>query len=162
MTLHSSDTDPSDIGVDRNLAYLTYGLLFFSIFFAGAPALVAVALAYSRRDEVSPLIRSHHRFQIFIFWVSFTLALIAGIFFLTTLLSAIASVLKAVDYQGWDQLDHFSLDFSKVSISPATISLGVTTVVMMSLTAIWLVGSSALGTLRLASGRPIRQSGVLR
>ncbi len=162
MTLHSSDTDPSDTGVDRNLTYLTYGLLFFSIFFAGAPALVAVALAYSRRDEVSPLIRSHHRFQIFIFWVSFTLALIAGICFLTTLLSAIASVLKAVDYQGWDKLDHFSLDFTKVSISSTTISLGVATVVIMSLTAIWLVSSSALGTLRLASGRPIRQSGVLR
>lgn len=148
--------------VDRNLAYLVYGLLFFSIFFAGAPALVAVALAYSRRDDVSALIRSHHRFQIFIFWVAFVLALIAGALFLSTLLSAIGSVLQAVDYQGLDHMDRFSLDFSEVTISPVTISLGVASTVMMSLTAIWLVTASAIGALRLASGRTIRQSGATR
>ena len=166
MTLNPSDTEQAqsaaDMGVDRNLAYLTYGLLFFSIFFAGAPALVAVALAYSRRDSVCALIASHHRFQILIFWVSFALALIASICFLTTLLSAIASVMKAVNYEGWDKLDHFSIDFTKVTISPTTISLGVATVVVMSVTAIWLVAASAFGTLRLASGRPIRQSGAIQ
>ena len=35
--------------VDRNLAFVTYGLLFFSVFFAGVPALIAVAIAYARR-----------------------------------------------------------------------------------------------------------------
>ena len=38
--------------VDRNLALLDYGLLFFAIFFAGLPALVAVAIAYAREGRL--------------------------------------------------------------------------------------------------------------
>ena len=45
---------PESQDVDRNLALLAYGLLFFAIFFAGVPALVAVAIAYSRRREAAP------------------------------------------------------------------------------------------------------------
>ena len=37
--------------VDRNLGLLAYGLLFFAIFFAGVPALIAVAIAYSRSRD---------------------------------------------------------------------------------------------------------------
>ena len=62
--------------MDRNLALVAYGLLFFAVFFAGAPALVAVAIAYARRQHGDPAVRSHFRFQIFVFWVGFALTAI--------------------------------------------------------------------------------------
>ena len=47
--------EPRDRGeTAENLAMIAYGLLFASIFFAGAPALIAVVIAYSQRQEASP------------------------------------------------------------------------------------------------------------
>ena len=46
MTLASNyAAERNSADVDRNLALLGYGLLFFAIFFAGVPALIAVAIA---------------------------------------------------------------------------------------------------------------------
>src|ERR1700739_869782 len=65
--------------VDRNLALLGYGLLFFAIFFAGVPALIAVAIAYGRVKDTGCTLRSHHKFQIYIFWVGFALTALAAL-----------------------------------------------------------------------------------
>jgi hypothetical protein len=51
------------------VAFLIYGLLFLAIPTLGSSAFVALILAYARRDGAAPLIRSHHRFQIRIFWI---------------------------------------------------------------------------------------------
>lgn len=53
----------------RGVAFLIYGLLFLAIPTLGSSAFVALILAYARRDGAAPLIRSHHRFQIRIFWI---------------------------------------------------------------------------------------------
>jgi uncharacterized membrane protein len=63
-------------GLDRNLALVNYGLLFASVFFAGVPALIAVVLAYTQRDQAANAIRSHYNFQIRIFWIAFALTLV--------------------------------------------------------------------------------------
>ena len=42
--------------LDRNLAFVAYGLLFFACFLAGAPALGAVAIAYARRHDASAML----------------------------------------------------------------------------------------------------------
>src|SRR5947207_8419202 len=87
--------------VDRNLAFLTYGLLFFSIFFAGVPALIAVAIAYARRKDADPLVRGHHSFQIWIFWVGFLMALLAGAAGLTAITMMFAQALKLSALNNW-------------------------------------------------------------
>jgi uncharacterized membrane protein len=157
-----SSSSPQDQSVDRNLAFLAYGLLFFSIFFAGAPALVAVAIAYARRAEAPPLIRSHHAFQIVIFGTAFFLALAAGICLLTAALAALGAVWQAVTHEGWNHIDTYSIDLSDVHVGAGSIGLAISALVLTALTAVWLVVTSTFGALRLASGRPIRQSGTNR
>lgn len=79
----------------RNLALVTYGLLFASIFFTGIPALIAVIIAYSQRDEAPQVaIRSHHDFQIKIFWVAFALTMAAGACGLGALISGVGELLE--------------------------------------------------------------------
>ena len=63
--------------LDTGLAMLGYFLLFFTIFFAGVPAFIAVILAYARKGEAAPVTRSHLRYQIRIFWWCFWLTLLA-------------------------------------------------------------------------------------
>src|ERR1700756_730182 len=91
--------------VDRNIALLAYGLLFFAIFFAGAPALIAVAIAYARRKDVDAFVASHHRFQIFIFWIGFALPLLAALSGLAALLSIVGDLLGVVLRARWNGFD---------------------------------------------------------
>ena len=70
--------NPPDDRENRGIAMLNYGLLFTSIFFAGIPALIAVALAYARKSKTGPGLKKHFRFQIRIFWIAFFIALLAG------------------------------------------------------------------------------------
>src|SRR4051812_33502526 len=55
--------------VARGMAFIIYGLLFLALPTLGSSAVVALILAYARRDGALPLIKSHHRFQIRIFWI---------------------------------------------------------------------------------------------
>ncbi len=148
----------NDDKADRNLAYVVYGLLFFSVFFAGAPALVAIAIAYARRGDVSPMVASHHRFQIVIFWVAMVLAMIAGLCVLGALGSLIANLARSVSHEGSWTLNSFSLEVSDVHLPVATITFGAGAMVATLLTGFWLVIASVFGALRLASGRGIGQS----
>ena len=152
---HSSRRDDS---ADRNLAYLVYGLLFFSLFFAGAPALVAVVIAYSRRGDVSPLIASHHRFQILIFWVSMVLALIGGISILAALGTLIATLSQSISQEGSISLNNFSLEVRDVHMPVATVTFASIALTATLVTGFWLVLASIFGALRLASDRRIGES----
>jgi uncharacterized membrane protein len=141
--------------VDRNLAFLTYGLLFFSVFFAGVPALIAVAIAYARRKDADPLVRGHHSFQIWIFWVGFLMALLAGAAGLTaiTMMFAQAVHLSSVNsWHGWEQVR-----LSDV-IGPLTLSFFATSVMLGACAGLWLVFTSIYGFIKLASHRPMRQT----
>lgn len=141
--------------VDRNLAFLTYGLLFFSVFFAGVPALIAVAIAYARRKDADPLVRGHHGFQIWIFWVGFMMALLAGAAGLTAIMMILAKALQMSASQGWSGWGAITL--SDV-VGPLTMSFIATFFLLGATAALWLVSTSVYGFVRLASHRPMRQT----
>src|ERR1700761_9234177 len=57
----------------RGVAFLAYGLLLLAIPSFGSSAIVALILAYACRDGAPPVVQSHHRFQIRIFWIGLAL-----------------------------------------------------------------------------------------
>lgn len=141
--------------VDRNLCFLTYGLLFFSVFFAGVPALIAVAIAYARRKQADCFVRGHHAFQIWIFWVGFVLALLAGAAGLTAVVMIFSKALRlssGIGWHGWG-----SIQLSDV-VGPTALSFIGTFFLLGACAALWLVATSVYGFVRLASHRPMRQT----
>jgi len=150
-----ASSTPTD-DVDRNLALLAYGLLFFAVFFAGLPALIAVAIAYAKRREAAPFIAGHHRFQIFIFWVGFALTLLAALSAFAGIAWMMAQVVATAVHSRWNGWDNVALpqmriDFMTMAMFGAAGILGV-------LTGLWLFVTSAYGFSRLASQRSIRQT----
>src|SRR5689334_23325161 len=117
--VQSSVTTHAHAEVDRNLAFLTYGLLFFSVFFAGVPALIAVAIAYARRKDADPLVRGHHSFQIWIFWVGFLMALLAGAAGLTGIMMIVGEAVRLSSVNSWHGFE--SVRLSDV-VGPMTLS----------------------------------------
>ncbi len=148
-----SRTSPDE--VDRNLALLAYGLLFFAIFFAGAPALIAVAIAYARRRGSVPPVRGHFRRQIFIFWVGFALTLLAALSGLAALLALLGEVIRGGVEGRWDSLD--TVLFSQMHIGVVMAFAG-TAFLLAVLTGIWLLTTSVYGFILLASRQSIRQT----
>jgi hypothetical protein len=61
----------------RGMAFAAYFLLLAALPTAGTGAILGLVIAYARRDGASPLIRSHHQFQIRIFWIGVALAVAA-------------------------------------------------------------------------------------
>ncbi len=148
-------TSPTD-DVDRNIALLAYGLLFFAIFFAGAPALIGVAIAYARRRDVDPFVASHHRFQIFIFWIGFALTLLAALSGLAALLSILGDLVKMVmkaRWDGWDVIQTADLHVGRPFFAFITAAAG-----LGILTGLWLMVTAGYGFIRLASLHSIRQT----
>lgn len=142
----------------RNLALVNYGLLFAASFFAGVPALIAVIIAYVQRDDAPPRIRSHHTFQIRIFWVAFTLTLAAGVCFLTALVSGLSELIAVGGVNGWDHASNINLELSHMSLDGRVVGLVVGGVILSILTGLWLIAAPAIGFIRLASERGIGDS----
>lgn len=141
--------------VDRNLAFVSYGLLFFSVFFAGVPALIAVAIAYARRKEADPLVRGHHSFQIWIFWVGFMMALLAGAAGLTTITMIFGQMIHLSEINGWHGWGQAQL---QDVVGPMTMSFFATAVLLALCAGLWLICTSIYGFVKLAQGKPMRQT----
>ncbi|MBR7620096.1 hypothetical protein JKL49_11935 [Phenylobacterium sp. 20VBR1] len=139
----------------RNLALVNYGLLFAAIFFAGVPALIAVIIAYSQRDEAPPALRSHHDFQIKIFWVAFALTMAAGACGLGALISGVGELMEFTRVNGWDGFSNINIDLSRMVIDGRIVSLLVAAVVLSLLAGLWLIAAPAIGFIRLVSARGI-------
>lgn len=154
-TSEIQQANPTD-EVDRNIALLAYGLLFFAIFFAGAPALVAVAIAYARRRDVAAPVASHHRFQIFIFWIGFAMTLLAAFSGLAALLSIIGDLFQEVIHGGWTGWD--AIEAADLHVGRAFVAFAAAAAVLGALTGVWLLVTSAYGFIRLASNHSIRQT----
>lgn len=152
MTEHLSGRDPETA---RNLALINYGLLFASIFFAGVPALIAVIIAYSQRDEAPPSVRSHHDFQIKIFWVAFALTMAAGACGLGALISGVGELMEFTRVNGWDGFSTINIDLSRLAIDGRIVALLVAAVVLSLLAGVWLIAAPAIGFIRLVSARGI-------
>ena len=142
--------------VDRNLGLLAYGLLFFAIFFAGVPALIAVAIAYSRSKDAGCTVRSHHRFQIFIFWVGFALTALAALSGLGAVLTILILLVTSAMHTRLNGLEVVS--YPAIRFSGAVAAFSVATVTLGVLTALWLLITSSYGFIQLATHRPIRQT----
>jgi uncharacterized membrane protein len=65
---------PLETPFARAMAFAAYFLLLAALPTFGFGAVLGLIIAYARRDASTPLIRSHHRFQIRIFWVGVALA----------------------------------------------------------------------------------------
>ena len=128
--------------VDRNLALLAYGLLFVGVFCAGLSALVAVAIAYSRRKRAAPLVANHYRFQVFVFWVGFVPALLAGICGMVAAILALIGLLT---------------DPSRPPVGGILSFAGIALVLAIAAGA-WLMVTSLFGFIRLASQQTIGQT----
>ncbi|WP_421931337.1 hypothetical protein [Phenylobacterium sp.] len=152
MTEHLGGRDPE---AARNLALINYGLLFASIFFAGVPALIAVIIAYSQRDESPPSVRSHHDFQIKIFWVAFALTMAAGACGLGALISGVGELMEFTRVNGWDGFSTINIDLSRLAIDGRIVALLVAAVVLSLLAGVWLIAAPAIGFIRLVSARGI-------
>jgi uncharacterized membrane protein len=142
---------PSDDS-DRNLALLAYGLLFVAVFFAGLPALIAVAIAYSRRAVATRPARAHFRRQILIFWVGFSLTLLAALSGLAAVVILLAEVLFGFADSGLNTTifnhAHIGLMMGCVFAAGA----------LLFLTGVWFMVTSAYGFIMLASRQPISQT----
>jgi len=142
----------------ENLAMIAYGLLFASIFFAGAPALIAVVIAYSQRREATPRIRSHYDFQIRVFWAAFVLTLVAATCGLTGAITGLGEMINAASITRIEHIDSISIDLSHITIDGRVIALIVAAFVLGFLSSVWLLGASAVGFIRLASERAMGDS----
>ncbi|HXQ09526.1 MAG TPA: hypothetical protein VN805_00855 [Caulobacteraceae bacterium] len=141
--------------VDRNLALVAYGLLFFAVFFAGAPALVAVAIAYARRQHGDPAVRSHFSFQIFVFWVGVVLTTIAALCGLGAILILLGEVIRGAVEGRWDSLDTALFTQSHVGLM---MLLAAAAALFAVLTGVWLIVTSAYGFVLLATRHAMRQT----
>ena len=142
----------------RNLALMNYGLLFAAFFFAGVPALVAVIVAYTQRDSAAEPGRSHFTFQIRCFWVSFVLALLAGICGLAAVIHVLASLYGVANTLGWDGFDKMEVVIGQVAIDASLLFMIVGAIALAFLSGLWLIGASVIGAIRLASDQGMGKS----
>lgn len=140
---------------DRTLAFVVYAMHFVSPFVFGLTSLIGVVIAYVRKPEAEPLLRSHYRFQIRSFWVGFALALVAAIALMTgvgllffKLATAVVSDMPA---DGWSAV---SQDLDVSFPVAAFVSLIVAGCAWLA-TAAWMILSSVVGAVRLSSAQCI-------
>lgn len=151
------DADRRDEATSRTIAFVNYGLLFAGIFFAGVPAVIAVVIAYAQRDAATPLIRSHHNFQIRVFWIAFAITLAAGVCFLGAVVNLVRVLVELAQMQSWNGFEGVHLDLSQLSLHPVMVGLLLGSLGLTALAALWLTAAPAFGLIRLASDRPISQ-----
>jgi uncharacterized membrane protein len=142
----------------RNIILVNYALLFASIFFAGIPGLIAVVIAYAQRRGAPPALRSHHQFQIRIFWIGFALTLAAGLCGLAALLLGIGALVEFTRVNGWDGMGPFHIDVSRLSLDGTVVGLSAAAAGFTLLSMFWLVAAPAFGAMRLASEQGMSQT----
>jgi uncharacterized membrane protein len=156
---HEHGIDPILAGFDHIVCLAGYGLLFASVFMLGVPALAALALAYVHKGDSHLLVRSHFRFQLRIFWTAVLfLALALGALLVGTGLGvgwlvnltqsnpALSGMVASASNSPWT--------------GPAAGLLMIAAVVLTILAAVWTLGASVLGFLRLIANRPIGHTQV--
>jgi uncharacterized membrane protein len=167
---------PTDDAFARGLVFLGYGLLILGLPTAGTSALLALVLAYARRDGAGPLIGSHHRFQIRIFWIDFALGAAATILGAAAFADAAWSSLPRPDLplppRGqlvaltplaaglWPvdiQVFHYSFG-GPVRWPVRALLEAWGSAALFAMACLWSLGAPLYGALRLASGRPMGHS----
>lgn len=142
----------------REPALIGYGLLLAAIFFFGATALVAVVIAYSKRGAASPLLRSHYDFQVRIFWTAFFLALVSGAAGLAGVIAGLGELMAATSVSVLAEDQGVQVDMSHMTLNRPVLALFGTAMLFGVAGVFWLIVTPTLGFIRLASGRPMRDS----
>lgn len=142
----------------RNLAFINYALLFSAFFFAGAPALVAAIIAYTRRSMAPEPVRSHFEFQVRAFWIAFGLALLAGVATLSAVIHIMVSLYGQASASGWGGYDRMEVVIGQVAVDATLLWLAAAAVVLTFLSGLWLMAAAIFGVVRLASDQGIGKS----
>lgn len=131
---------------DKAIALLNYILLLAGFLTSGITSVVAVILAYVRRDGADPLGRSHMGFQISTFWIGF-IGTAAG---LLLMLGAIVPLIMAgASSESLSEVQRPDLAFSGVAL------LVVGGLILLVVQVAVLV-RSIYGLIKLASEQPMR------
>lgn len=146
---------------ERNLALLAYGLLGVSMFFAGITALVAIIIAYVLHDAATEELSRHFRFQIRIFWIGVAAVALTVIAGLVAALGAAGNLLHSAPPSDLVRTVYVfgrEIDLSGLRMTPLVITAAAVSAGSAVLGALWMVGASAIGFIRLASSRHIGQT----
>jgi uncharacterized membrane protein len=168
---------PAPSPLARGMAFAIYGLLFLALPTLGSSGLVALILAYAGRDGAAPLIRSHHRFQIRIFWIGLAMGAAAIALGFSAMMDAGPSLpppmhiprspdAEQVAYRAdaplhpvEDRVDGpaFRYRFSTRALNWRTRSVleGSASGLLFVFASLWSFIAPLYGAARLASGRPI-------
>ncbi len=168
--------------LSRGLAFLGYGLLFLGLPTLGTSALLGLVLAYARRDGASPIVASHHRFQIRLFWIGVAMSAAALVLGVTAVADAGRApvhphripVSPHATLISWpadepplvspadlgDDLPRFTYRFQSQALTWSTRALleGYSAAVLGVFSVLWAFGAPLYGAARLASGRGMGQS----
>lgn len=148
MSIQSHAASAQTAATERGLAFIGYGLLFFATFTLGLLALVAVLLAYGRRNSPDPVARSHFRKQIKSFWFDLFL-IVAGA--VAGYLALAGGVSTAVGLAGIKLPGDVTLEMAGWT----TVALAVAWLVLWIWGFLNLIIGSIAGAARLAAGKPI-------
>ncbi len=146
---------------ERNLALLAYGLLGVSVFFAGITALVAAVIAYTLHDAANETLSRHFRFQIRIFWVGVAAIVLTVVAAVVAVLGAAGNLLHTAppsDLVRTISVWGHQIDLSGLRITPLVVIATTVSAGSALLGALWMALASAIGFIRLASTRHMRET----
>ena len=146
---------------ERNLALVAYGMLGFSVFFAGITALVAVIIAYALHDAATESLSRHFRFQIRIFSVGMAAIILTVVAGVVAGLGAAGNLLHTAppsDLVRTIDLWGHQIDLSGLRITPLVVIAAAVSAGSALLGALWMVLASAIGFIRLASSKHLGQT----
>ena len=140
---------------DRTLAFVVYAMHFVAPFVFGLTALIGVVMAYVRKPEAEPMLASHYRFQIRVFWVGFGLSVIAALALMVGLAFVFWELAGAfLSDMPTEPIDAVSRDLHVDFPVAAFVALIVAGCAWVA-TAFWMIIAAVAGALRLAADRPI-------
>jgi uncharacterized membrane protein len=139
------------------LALAGYILLSVSMFAAGIPALIAVTLAYWRRDRSPPALREHFSRQIVIFWIAVLLLVVAIALGVAAAVTAAGTLAHVGSHDGWttisldaSRLVIFDPDVDRFSLATPVAGLAIGAVGVWALSCLWLFIAPIFGLIGLA------------
>ena len=146
--------DPVMTQFDRLIAFIVYVLMFIGVFTFGVPSVVGLALALAHGHDSHPVLRTHYRHQVRIFWMgAFCIAGFAG-----------SGVWLAALVNWGEKISGVSTATLGVSSAGQQAWIGgvmlATSVSLVLFGAAWTLLQSLFGFLRLAGNRPIGHTPV--
>jgi len=171
----SFPSQPIETPFARPMAYAAYFLLLAALPTFGFGALLGLIIAYARKDGATPLIRSHHLFQIRLFWIGVALTVAALALGVGAWVDAWRQPMQPhhfhiersphaqtiAYYPGEDPAAFYSWSYQSpdAALGGRALLESYAAMAAIALAGLWGILSPLWGAARLASGRPIGHSG---